>query len=109
MVLCDLDCVIYFNHHNEVMNSELPVLVDFYADWCGPCKMMSPIMDTLSTELEGQAKICKINVDDERELAAKYGVMSIPTMCIFKDGEVVDKIIGSQPKDSLEARLKSFM
>jgi thioredoxin 1 len=97
------------NFEQEVMKAELPVLVDFYADWCGPCKMMAPIMDTLSIELEGQAKVCKLNVDNERELAAKYSVMSIPTMCIFKGGEVVDKIIGSLPKDTLEARLKKFI
>lgn len=93
----------------EVMKADLPVLVDFYADWCGPCKMMAPIMDTLTKELEGKAKICKVNVDNERELASRYGVMSIPTMCIFKGGKVVDKIVGSLPKADLEAKIKSFM
>lgn len=79
------------------------VLVDFWAPWCGPCKMIAPILDELSTEVGDKAKIVKINVDDNPESAAKYNVMSIPTLLVFKDGQVVDQLVGVQPKEKLKA------
>ncbi|CAN7177202.1 thioredoxin [Paenibacillus sp. LjRoot153] len=79
------------------------VLVDFWAPWCGPCKMIAPILDELSAELGDTAKIVKINVDDNPESAAKYNVMSIPTLLVFKDGQVVDQLVGFQSKEKLKA------
>jgi thioredoxin 1 len=79
------------------------VLVDFWAPWCGPCKMIAPILDELSAEIGDKAKIVKINVDDNPESAAKYNVMSIPTLLVFKDGQVVDQLVGVQPKEKLKA------
>jgi thioredoxin 1 len=86
---------------SEVLASGVPVLVDFYADWCGPCKMQSPILEEISGELEGKAKICKVNVDQSRELAVEYGIQSIPTLLVFKNGEINKSMIGLQSKDAL--------
>ena len=97
------------NFTNEVINSDLPVLVDFYADWCGPCKMIAPIVSQLATELEGKVKIGKLDVDANGATAQNYRVMSIPTLLIFKGGEVVDTIVGAVPKNQLEAKLEKFM
>ena len=97
-----------FNNENfeqEVLKSEFPVLVDFYADWCGPCKMMAPIVHQLAEEYEGKAKIGKINVDQNIELAQKYRVMSIPTFIFFKDGEAVKTIVGGISKNELARKI----
>jgi thioredoxin 1 len=97
------------NFDNEVLQSNVPVLVDFYADWCGPCKMMAPIIDELSKEYEGKAKIGKINVDQNGQTAQKYKVMSIPTILVIKNGEVVDTIVGAVPKQQLESKITAHM
>lgn len=89
------------NFEEEVLNSKVPVLVDMFATWCGPCKMMGPIVADLATEYEGTAKIGKLDIDQDAELAAKYGVMSVPTFLIFHNGEVVQKIIGGTAKETL--------
>lgn len=93
----------------EVLNSDKPVLVDFYADWCGPCKFIAPIVEQLATEYEGRAKIGKMDVDADQLTAQKYGIMSIPTLLIFKNGEVVEKIVGAQPKAALESKLQAVL
>ncbi|MDK2792693.1 MAG: thioredoxin 1 [Deferribacteres bacterium] len=86
------------NFKSEVLDSGVPVLVDFWAVWCGPCKMLAPTIDQLATEFEGKAKVGKVNVDDNQQLAAQFGIMSIPTVIIFKGGKVVEQFIGVQPK-----------
>ena len=96
------------NFNEEVLSSELPVLVDFYADWCGPCKMLAPVIETLAGEYEGKVKIGKLNVDDSPETAQKYGVMSIPTLLYFKNGELVNKSIGVVAKSEIEQVLNSL-
>lgn len=94
------------NFEQEVLKSDMPVLVDFWASWCGPCKMMSPVVEEIAKEMEGKAKVCKINVDDEQDLAIRYGIMSIPTFLVFKDGKVVNSTLGVQDKEVLKNLLK---
>lgn len=93
------------NFDEAVLQSEKPVLVDFWAPWCGPCRMVSPLVDQLAEEYEGKAVVGKVNVDDEGELALRYDVMTIPTVIIFKDGEVADQITGAYPKAKFEEML----
>ena len=89
------------NFEKEVLNSDKPVLVDFYADWCGPCKMMAPIIGEIAEELQGKAKVGKINVDENQELAMKYEVMSIPTLIIYKKGKEAKRFVGVRDKKEL--------
>ena len=92
------------NFQNEVLNSEMPVLLDFWAPWCGPCRMVSPIVDEIATE-RGDIKVGKVNVDEERELAGQFGVMSIPTLVVIKGGRVVNQMVGARPKAQILAML----
>ena len=92
------------NFEKEVLQSDKPVLVDFYADWCGPCQMMGPVVEEVSNEASG-AKVCKINIDEEMSIAQKYGVMSIPTFIVFKNGDIAAKRLGAMPKSAVMAML----
>lgn len=94
------------NFENEVMKSNIPVLIDFWAPWCGPCRMMGPIIEQLAEECEGKAKVGKVNVDEEGELSQAFGVMSIPTIVLVKDGKVVKQAVGARPKAEVEAMLQ---
>ena len=94
------------NFENEVMKSDIPVLIDFWAPWCGPCRMMGPIIEQLAEEYEGKAKVGKVNVDEEGELSQAFGVMSIPTIVLVKDGKVVKQAVGARPKTEVEAMLQ---
>lgn len=89
------------NFEEEVMKSELPVVVDFWAEWCGPCRMQSPIVDDLAETMQGKLKVCKVNVDEEGDLAVKYNIMSIPTLLFFNKGNVVDTAVGLHSKQEI--------
>lgn len=92
-----------------VLQSDVPVLVDFWAAWCGPCKAIAPVLDELSSEYEGKARIVKIDVDSNPNLAAQYGIRSIPSLFVFKNGEKVDNVVGAQPKAQLSALLNKHV
>lgn len=94
------------NFENEVMKSNIPVLIDFWAPWCGPCRMMGPIIEQLAEEYEGKAKVGKVNVDEEGELLQAFGVTSIPTIVLVKDGKAVKQVVGARPKAEVEAMLQ---
>ena len=94
------------NFETEVIGSEIPVLVDFWAPWCGPCKMLGPVISQIAEENEGKVKVGKVNVDEEDELAAQYGIQSIPTVLLFKGGEVVEQSLGFKPKVFFEDLIK---
>lgn len=97
------------NFEEEVLNSNVPVLVDFYADWCGPCKMMSPVIEELSSKYEGKIKVGKLDVDQNGATAQKYKVMSIPTILLIKDGKVLETVVGAVPKQHLDGKLQSIL
>ena len=92
------------NFNQEVLNSDKPVLLDFWASWCGPCQMVSPIVDEIAAE-RSDIKVCKINVDEQPELAARFGVMSIPTLVVMKNGKVINQAVGARPKAQILAML----
>ena len=95
------------NFQSDVLDSDVPVVVDFWAEWCGPCKMIAPSLEEIATEMEGQVKVTKLNVDENPDLAAQYGVRSIPTLMLFKGGEPASMQVGARPKSALADWIKS--
>lgn len=98
-----------FNFEQEVLKSDTPVLVDFWAPWCGPCRMIAPIVEELATEYQGKLKVVKLNTDENQNTTFQYGIRSIPTLGIFKDGQVVDAVIGAVPKNHLVNKIKPYL
>lgn len=94
------------NFENEVMKTEKTVLIDFWAEWCGPCRMQSPIIDDLENCMKEEMKVCKVNVDEESELASKYNIMSIPTLIIIKNGQIINKAVGLHSKEEILEMIK---
>lgn len=97
------------NFETEVLKSDIPVLVDFFAIWCGPCQMLNPIIENLAEKYEGKCKIGKVNVDENRDLVEKYGIQGIPALKIFKNGEIVGEIIGGNNEDMISDKLEMFL
>ena len=94
-------------NYEEIINSEKPVLVDFWAEWCGPCRMIGPVVEELAADYDGKAVIGKVNVDENPNVSAKFGIRSIPTLLVFKNGEIVDKQVGAVPKGVLSQKLEA--
>ncbi|MHB8106701.1 MAG: thioredoxin [Candidatus Cryosericum sp.] len=97
------------NFQSEVLSSSLPVLVDFWAAWCAPCRMIAPVVAEIANDYAGKLKVAKLNVDDNQEIAARYGVMSIPTLALFKGGVVVDQVVGAVPKRAITTKVDALL
>ncbi len=97
------------NFEQEIINSDLPALVDFWAAWCGPCRMVSPVVEELAKDYEGKLKVAKMDVDQNRQTPARFGIRNIPTLIFFKGGEVAQTIIGAQPKSAIEEEIKKLL
>jgi len=97
------------NFEQDVLNSPQPVLVDFWATWCGPCRMMSPTVDLIAAEYAGRAKVGKLNVDENMTVASRFGIRSIPTLLLFKDGQIKEQLVGTTPKDALNRLLDKYL
>lgn len=93
----------------EVLNSSLPVLVDFWAEWCGPCKMIAPIVDQIATQYDGKLRVAKLDADENQDIMIEYGIMGIPTLILFKDGEPVERFTGYQPKERITSKLEGHL
>jgi len=107
--MADLLQVTDGNFDEEIIKADIPAMVDFWAEWCGPCKMVGPTVEALAKEYEGKVKIAKMNVDENRETPAKFGFRNIPTLILFKNGEVAQTIVGAHPKSYLEEELKKLL
>jgi len=97
------------NFKQEVLESDIPVLVDYWAEWCYPCRMVAPAVEEIAREYQGKLKVCKVNVDEARQTAANYGIMSIPTLIIHKDGKVMEQIVGAVSKSVIEEKIKPYV
>jgi len=101
--------VITDSNFNEFLSSEIPFVVDFWAEWCGPCRAIAPVVDELATEYEGKINIGKVNVDENDDVVSRYGIRTIPTLLFFKQGELVDKMVGAVPKADLKSKLDALL